>query len=173
MSKILNGILAVVLMVLVSCGGGGGGGNGGGSPGSNPEISSFIIFRMDDPDEKPIMEAEVGEILAIHFCFCDEDTDVTTARFSVYFPPDAAKPFQTVNGRVSQTQLCECWYWGPLIPEPPLGEYMLRLEVKDSRGIWSLPFDLEPFIITQTNSNFDYLTEEKPEMVLKKEELEE
>jgi hypothetical protein len=151
-------VLLAAAIAVVSCGGGGGG--SGGSSDSDaiiagrhePEMRSVIMFRLGDLSETPIMTAEVGEELIMFFCFCDPNGDVSLVRASLYYPPNASQPFEVEFGQIDQTERCECWYWGVWVPTPPIGEY------------------LEPFVITQTNTNFDYMTEALPEKKLWKEE---
>jgi hypothetical protein len=164
-------VLLAAAIAVVSCGGGGGGGSSSDNKSTGePEITNAFIFRMNDPAEKPIMTAEIGEELALFFCFCDSFIDVDYARLSLYYPFDAAQPFEVENGKIEQTEECECWYWGPLVPTPPTGKYCIRIEVRDQVKNWSLPADIEPFVVTQSNVNFSHLTEEKPEKKLWKEE---
>ena len=154
----------IVSIALVACGSSGGSG-GNSDDGNTPEISDMFLFKFGDPNTAPIMTAEVGDYLMMLFCFCDEDINTNLARISIFSPPDSAQPVDVIEGEFEQSRECGCWYWGPLVPNTA-GVYMIRLELRDSEGNWSLPFDLEPFVIMDTNTNFNHLTEPHPEMKL-------
>ena len=155
-------IYLVAVFMIVACGGGGGGGGKDNDPGTAPEIMDMFLYLANDPDQVPIGRAEVGAKINMFFCYCDPDLDVNLGQSSLWFPPDAPDPFEVDEGVIEQTEECECWITGTWTPTPPVGFYAVRLDLRDAQGNWAVP-GVEVIQITQTNTNFDYLTEEAPQ----------
>lgn len=158
-------VLLVAVIALGACGGSGGGGGGGGSDSTEPVITDMFLIKFGDPNEVPLLTAEVGSYSMILFCFCDEDLDTNSVKISFYNPIDAALPVRIIEGNLRQTRKCGYWYWGPVVFDDPVGEYTVRLELGDAKGNESLPYDIT-LIVTDTNTNFNYMWEEQPVMKL-------